>query len=360
MGCTECHGGVDALSSANVDSMLVLMDNSHEGMVVDPAANAEESCGRCHGDIVALNATSLHTSFRGYETLFEARTGLSFAENHEVAEEFKNECGVCHTTCGQCHISYPNSVKGGLVRSHKFLGRPSQSAHCTSCHGSRVGEEYLGSREGYSADVHYVPNSMNCVSCHDQTEMHGDGTEYETRYHSEAMPRCEDCHGGVAEDTPETNAWHAKHSDNFACQVCHSQDYKNCNLCHVAGTGIREPSYIDFKIGKNPLPELREEYDYVVLRHIPIANDTYSPWGVAEQDNFEALPTWKYASPHNIKRWTARTDTTGGVSCGYACHTTPDEGGWFLRQSDLDIMTDPDEQTANQEFIVPNGSPVNW
>ncbi len=341
-GCVACHGGVEGSNTKAA---------AHEGMVKDPSANYQQTCGVCHPNIASTFGSSLHSSFHGYETLFEARSGMEFENNHHLEEEFANECGECHTTCGECHVSRPRSVEGGLVQGHRFMPTPSQSDQCTACHGSRVGEEYLGTRDGYSADVHYVPQGKSCTACHSGHEMHGDGTVYATRYEVPDMPRCEDCHSGVA----DANSYHSTHWDDLQCQVCHSQDYKNCNKCHVGGTGIREPSYITFKVGKNPIPDERE-YEYVVLRHIPIAEDTYDPWGVPDLENYDALPSWKYASPHNIRRWTARTDTTGGVSCGSVCHNQPDVDGWFLRQADIDTLTAA-EQAANEPYIVPNGPP---
>lgn len=352
LNCVICHGGIDGEDDK---------ETAHTNLVSDPAANADEACSRCHAGIVNKMANSLHGSFKGYQTLFETRSGITFADHPEIEHEFSAECGACHTTCGQCHISRPDAVKGGLVQGHQFMPVPSQADQCTACHGSRVGEEYTGSREGYAGDIHYIPNLMKCTDCHSGSEMHGTGVEYATRYESQEMPRCEHCHSDVA----ASNNYHTKHWGELQCQVCHSQDYKNCNLCHVGGTGVREPSYLAFKIGKNPIPDQRD-YEYVVLRHIPIADDTYEPWGITSLDNFDALPTWKYASPHNIRRWTARTDTVdadgNAVGCGTLCHTTPDDdiAGWFLRQVDLDNMTDPKEVSANQAYICPDGSPTGW
>ncbi len=313
-----------------------------------------EVCGTCHSDVVEHYGTSLHNTFHGYETLFEQRSGLDL-EDHDMLEgEFRAECGECHTTCGSCHISRPKNVEGGLVQGHRFLPVPNQTNQCTACHGSRVGEEYLGTRDGYAADVHYVPGGMNCMDCHTGAEMHGDGTLYETRYQVADMPRCEDCHSGVS----EANNYHETHWDEIQCQVCHSQDYKNCNRCHVGGTGIREESYLTFKMGRNPIPEQRE-YEYVAMRHIPIAEDTYLPWGIGTLADFAAVPTWKYSSPHNIQRWTSRTEVAEGEGCGSACHGTPDVDGFFLREADLEGMS-PAERAANEPYIVPNGSPFNW
>jgi hypothetical protein len=119
------------------------------------------------------------------------------------------------------------------------------------------------------------------------------------------------------------------------------------------------PSYLGFKIGKNPLPELRD-YKYVTLRHVPISRDTYDGWGyTGGLPQYNSLPTWKYTSPHNIQRWTARTDTTGGRSCSDACHNSPATvDGFFLRQVDLDLL--PDEVEANLPYAVPDTDPEQW
>jgi thiosulfate/3-mercaptopyruvate sulfurtransferase len=239
------------------------------------------------------------------------------------------------------------------VAGHAF-GIPDMSENCTACHGSRVGEEYKGEREGYGADVHYVPNGMKCVDCHDRLELHGDGTTHEDRIASGNGPQCEDCHGSDA----QINDYHQAHWGELSCQSCHSQNYKSCNSCH-AGGGLAEPSYISFKIGKNPNPE-HVSYKFVTLRHIPIAPDTYRGWGVANLANFSAAPTWKLTAPHNIRRWTERTTVPEGGTCSTACHQSPDGvEGIFLRQADLDVQS-PAEAEANRDLIVPNGSPIDW
>jgi thiosulfate/3-mercaptopyruvate sulfurtransferase len=223
------------------------------------------------------------------------------------------------------------------------------SLQCTACHGSRIGEEYTGAHQGLRSDVHYVPNAMHCKNCHTGEQIHGDGTEYAHRYENASLTRCRDCHHIGAE-----NGYHATHGSEFACQVCHSQDYKNCNDCH-AGSGLQEPSYLQFKIGRNPISELRSG-SIAVLRHVPASEQTYSAWGV-ESSTYSSLPTFKYASPHNIVRWTSRTDTSGGQSCFNACHNTsngPD--GFFLRLSDLDTLSVA-EREANLPYVVPDGPP---
>ena len=53
------------------------------------------------------------------------------------------------------------------------------------------------------------------------------------------------------------NSYHSVHYSTFNCQVCHSQNYNNCGSCHVHGEGARIPSYMDFKIAVNPIPDLK-------------------------------------------------------------------------------------------------------
>jgi hypothetical protein len=340
--CIYCHGGQDG---------ILTKEAAHTGMIADPSEGMDNTCARCH-DAIAHNfrTSSLHSTMKGYHTMFEARTGQTIGSNEMYNAKFEQQCNKCHATCGECHISRPKSVGGGFMQSHLIRKSPDMSNQCTACHGSRVGDEYQGRNEGLRADVHYVPNAMKCTSCHDANEMHGDGTAYSYRYEVRNGASCRDCHAISNE-----NEYHATHGANFACQVCHSQDYKNCNNCH-AGDGIQDPSWMQFKIGRNPLPNDRPN-DIVVLRHIPISEQTYSGWG-AVTPSYSALPSFKYSTPHNIQRWTTRTEVDSGQSCGTTCHNTPNSvDGWFLRQVDLDNLSSENERQANLHLILPDLPP---
>ncbi|MCB9367408.1 MAG: hypothetical protein H6508_09535 [Calditrichaeota bacterium] len=341
--CIYCHGGQDGVLGK---------DEAHSGMVADPSWGENNVCARCHDGIAHNFATSsLHATMKGYHTLFEARTGRTIYATEMAGEKFEAQCNKCHATCGECHISRPKSVGGGFMNGHFIKRTPDMGNQCTACHGSRVGDEFQGRNEGYRADVHYVPNAMQCTACHDADEMHGDGTAYPYRYAVQNGVKCEDCHNIQI----ESNVYHDTHGSNFACQVCHSQDYKNCTTCH-AGDGIQQPSWMQFKIGRNPLYNDRPK-EYVVLRHIPVAEETFASWGVSTP-NYSSLPTFKYATPHNILRWTDRTQVPDGESCFYACHSTANSPeGWFLRQVDLDNLTSQNERAANQHLILPDGPP---
>ncbi|RMD94016.1 MAG: hypothetical protein D6814_14965 [Calditrichaeota bacterium] len=307
-------------------------------MVNDPAATPQKTCDPCHGSIGSQHLQSLHANLQGYKTMLLARTGQAEL-SPELTEMFQTKCTGCHTTCGQCHISRPKSTGGGFNAGHMFLKRPSMTLNCTACHGSRIGEEYRGTHPGIEADVHYN-KGMQCVACHTASEVHNASPTAKSRYEAEQLPRCEDCHTIGTE-----NSYHAIHRDKLSCQVCHSQPYKNCYNCHVGKTesGLRQPSELDFKIGRNPMKSARRPYDFVVLRHVPVAPDSYEEWAPGQMTNFAALPTWKFATPHNIQKNTPQTK-----DCTSSCHNNP---AIFLTPKDLEKLP-AEEQEANKNVVV--------
>jgi len=330
VGCVICHGG----DSRNEDKEL-----AHLGLVADPS---EANCNTCHKDIAHANAISLHTTLEGFKSALEARGG-NLEEGSPLCEVFENHCQECHTSCGQCHVSRPDEVGGGLVSSHEFRKTPSTKYNCVACHGSRVGAEYLGENAGIAADVHWSQESMTCAKCHGE-ELHGSGQSAATRYQNTSVVKCEDCHQDVWTNTAD-NPQHEQHLSDLSCQVCHSVTYKNCYGCHVSidpegiPCRVSEPSVMQFKIGYNPLRSSEKPYKYVVLRHVPTCGDTCTYYGESLFPDFDAVSTWKYATPHNIQLHTPQNE-----SCD-ACHGNRDI---FLTEDDIR----PEEMEANKGVIV--------
>jgi len=331
IGCTGCHGG-DATASE--------MEKAHTAMVAAPSDGENLICGTCHGDIAADHSGSLHKTMKGYYHLIEKRLGRDISTDSELVDHFNQECGKCHASCGQCHVSRPVSVQGGFVQGHNFFTPPDNKENCTACHGSRVGAEFYGENEGLAADVHWIPNVKRCEFCHDAASIHSTSSGARTRMEDTDIIRCESCHSG----SQSSNRYHRKHWGELSCQVCHSQPYKNCNSCHTGGAGITGSSYMTLKIAKNPLLSTSRPYQYVTVRHIPIARDTYASWGIADLPNYDSVPTWKYATPHNIKRWTAQTDTSGGAACAEKCH----KSSYYLTLDDLPA----EEVEANRAYVL--------
>jgi thiosulfate/3-mercaptopyruvate sulfurtransferase len=325
--CTACHSGQAGETEKEV---------AHVGLVSRPSEDFNAYCGPCHAQITDDYRDSLHLNQTGYWDAIETRAGT---ENHpELDEMFGNHCSSCHTTCGDCHISQPTSVGGGFIDGHLFNATPSLTRNCTACHGSRVGNEYMGKNEGIMADVHFRQARMACVDCHSAMEMHNsDGVceqchnglsqevvEVTHRYDGPANPDCRDCHL-EAVSGEDGNVMHSQHGGEFQCQICHSVTYSSCDSCHVSiseKTGNPKfetaGTYGTFVIGKNPLQSYHRPEKYVVLRHIPVDPESYSYYGENLLPEFDALPTWVYATPHNIQLNTPQTE-----SC-QACHGNAD------------------------------------
>jgi thiosulfate/3-mercaptopyruvate sulfurtransferase len=239
----------------------------------------------------------------------------------------------------------PTNLGGGLTAGHEFKKIPPMNLTCTGCHGSRIENEYKGKNRPVPADTHWIKGGMPCFDCHSADEMHGALGEAIHRYDGAPVPGCQDpdCHPGVAPGDGIAN--HTDfHFEAVSCQVCHSTTYKNCYSCHVAQEeGVPffkiEPSVMGFKIGYNPLQSEDRPWKYVPVRHVPIDPESFAYYGDDLLPNFDALPTWKYATPHTIQRNTPQTETCD------ACH-----GNAELFLTADDVL--PEELEANQDVII--------
>ena len=347
--CTKCHGGMQSSDK----------ETAHTELIARPSEGNPNACSECHPNVASVYANSLHATQQGYWTVLEAR---SAPENHPALEEmFGNHCARCHSSCGDCHVGQPASVGGGLFDGHLFTRTPPMTRSCTACHGSRVGNEYLGKNEGYPGDVHFREGRINCINCHTGHELYGQPAEcsqchtspQETalapanhRYAGLQSPTCESCHPDVTLRADNIEM-HTVHGADLSCQVCHSISYTSCDGCHVAISEKSgkpffetEGTYFTFLIGRNPLRSFTRPYKYVPLRHIPAIPDGYAFYGKDLLPNFNVLPTWAYTTPHNIQRKTPQTE-----SCN-ACHGNP---ALFLTADKVR----PEELEANAPVIVP-------
>jgi len=348
IACIDCHAGLNDPEK----------DVAHTDLIADPSEDPGETCGQCHPDLITVQTHSLHYTLQGYETSLSARSDPEGWDH--IEQMMGNHCDSCHATCGQCHISQPASVGGGLLDGHAFVETPPMSRTCTACHGSRVGNEFLGKNDELKADIHFRKGRMACVDCHSSDEMHGKPDscaqchpgpfQFEPmppdthRYAGLQQPRCETCHSIVAAALDGIDQ-HQVHGGDLACQVCHSVDYKSCDGCHVQLNEAGQPyfytegSYMTFYIGKNPIKSYERPYDFVLLRHVPIAEDSFAYYGEDLLPNFDTLPTWLYATPHNIQR-----ETPQNRSCN-ACHGNAD---LFLTADQVS----PEELEANRSVIL--------
>jgi len=353
VGCVGCHNGTD-----NTDDKEV----AHSGdFIRHPSVFANDKCASCHQSIVDNYSTSLHHG-TGQKRKVTIRSGLSGAEDfdqlpaHQIAG-YNANCATCHAGCGDCHTVRPPIGGGGLSNGHNLNKTPDMISVCVTCHVSRGGHAYLGVAPGTQPDVHLTQLGYKCIDCHDAAELHGDGQPVEQRYAYSRLPKCEECHS----DVKSKNVYHTMHADDFNCQVCHSQDYNNCGSCHIHGEGARIPSYLGFKIARNPIPDIKKGYDLTLVRRTLAAPDNWEKYDVAEYADFDAFPTYNYTSPHNLLRWTGRTQVGSQKSCYENCHIR-NEGG-VLVNKELYLFQDDllDWEHGASASIVVNGKlPESW
>ena len=306
LSCEECHGG---------DPNEPEYKKAHVGVVKDPSyPDAYNSCGICHEEIAEHYQESLHVSLSPFKKMIDIRSDKAADVHAKVDNAREHHCTSCHSSCGQCHISRPEAVEGGLLEGHLFLKRPPMQQVCTACHGSRIEKEYFGKNKGMKPDIHRE-KYFKCNKCHTADEMHGDGQEHANRYDVENGPKCSDCHEKIYDVKAKNAKNHWIHKDRVNCQVCHSQPYKNCYACHFGKDkqGLKyfktKESSMNFKIGLNPLRSEKRPEKYVLLRHIPVDQESFKFYVADGLPNFSKLPTWKMATPHNIRRQTSQNKT---------------------------------------------------
>jgi len=322
-GCESCHKGNPKAADR---------DRAHAGLVARPSRQPDTACAACHAKQVEQVKTSLHFTVRGEENLMKLRSAHRWPDVEPI---FRQACQSCHASCGDCHVSKAKSARGGLMDGHMFLKQPPMEEACGSCHGGRVVPEYLGKNEGFPPDVHWEKARMDCIACHSALQMHGDGTAYPDRHAVRTKPQCITCHPDAkAAGSPILQ--HAVHGDRINCVVCHATVYRGCENCHI-GEGAK--SSLQFKIGKSARPDA--PYQYTLLRHVPTVRTMLDPRVKDGMPNYDAVPTWKDTTPHNIQRKTPRT-----ASCNN-CHGN---ARIFLKPGDLN----PTEAAANAKVVVPN------
>jgi hypothetical protein len=100
-----------------------------------------------------------------------------------------------------------------------------------------------------------------------------------------------------------------------------------------------DDSQMLFKIGRNPFQSEKRPWEYVLVRHVPVEPDTFEFYGDALLPDFDNLPTWKYATPHNIQRITPQNES---------CNNCHGHAELFLTADDVE----PARRETNASVIV--------
>ena len=332
IACETCHGG-------NADAPDKSL--AHEGLVPSPSlSDPEGTCGECHEEIAASAKNSLHMTLAPFATILKSRANDDQYKTIDMGNE--RHCSQCHTSCGGCHVSRPASVGNGFVNGHIFKARSDLLNQCTACHGSRIGNEYLGKRG--QGDIHAIKGNMVCVDCHKAEEMHAAAPKnLKGRYHLKEAAKCTDCHKDLQRGEIRN---HNIHIGKVQCQACHSQTYTNCYSCHTGTDNEGLPYYTNqkdiegIKIGLAYEADVpAADFNFMLVRHIPIDPELFAHYEKDVFARFDEVPSWKRASPHNIQRKTWQTAT-----CNH-CHGNRD---LFLSNKDLLDY----EIKANKKVVV--------
>ncbi len=308
-GCVTCHSGNENAATR---------DLAHVGLVKRPSDDTD-LCGSCHGDIATNYSKSLHFTTVGMKNGVRPRLSATDIKAFD-GKVFVQSCNSCHASCGDCHVKGPtvSGISTGLIQGHRFV-RKDDAKTCAVCHNGRVYPEFTGEYGG-NADVHYQ-KGMTCTDCHKPAELHGPEASVPGRKALAEKPSCVGCHKPEAAKTDAAKTAHATHAGKASCSACHSSsEYRNCYGCHLGAGATSVPGLI---LGDNP----RKAGQLTTLRHIPTVRDTFAPAGIA-QSNYDSLPNYWDAVPHNTKK---RTDRTRDCA---ACHVAQ---AHFLKESDLPV-----------------------
>lgn len=180
---------------------------------------------------------------------------------------FPGDCSDCHWNydaddygvpaydVAYCDLNPDTSVVqvGVCAPNYDPATRFSQDDVCLGCHGRQAGEHRL------LTDVHRAIDAANpgevakfsCMGCHQETEMHGDGTALDSHLEdpktSCAQSGCHErelkiaggkkgtggaCKGDKGGVNQRCETFHVQHMDDVDCTACHVESNTTCNSCH--------------------------------------------------------------------------------------------------------------------------------
>jgi hypothetical protein len=134
-------------------------------------------------------------------------------------------CKNCHAAgCDRCH-KLEKGKKECREAAYSLEAARDQSV-CLKCHGrerAMIKIDHKAKQE----DVHSL-QGLECVDCHSQREIHGDGGKYVSLKQPGAMDtQCENCH-----DSVKPTEAHTVHKEKVDCKACHIRHVVSCTNCH--------------------------------------------------------------------------------------------------------------------------------
>jgi hypothetical protein len=187
--------------------------------------------GQTETDARNFAPTSLHTTIKGMEIFYTTDgTDPGF-----IGAGYESLTGVPYNTlgCKDCHDPSnpkPYTDPDACDKCHTDLVTFTDAipnSTCAGCHGRQNKEAAKG-----FTDVHDTAYP-NCADCHTWTDLHGDGTAYNSMLEPGAVTTsCEGCHTGTSPVGPAVDASHDPHAGKLHCSACHVKSVITCYNCH--------------------------------------------------------------------------------------------------------------------------------
>jgi len=232
-GCAKCHGG---------NKFATTKEEAHQGIVKNPSQleYTQKFCAECHSEIVSRIKINLMETQRGIKDVLKEQWVHKSSGIHDkifaqelVDSHFSKACASCHINQKEEVFHDKSLAKGGGCADCHRVGEKKEGQHssfstvipsenCLKCHNrsNRIGISYFGKfeSEGYGtpykdgnfthaldsnrfyydlpADVHHQKAGMDCIDCHTEKGVMGDGRE--NKHMEEGVDiTCKDCHSPV-------------------------------------------------------------------------------------------------------------------------------------------------------------------
>lgn len=271
--CLHCHVPIHCVSETKCqDCHMDVAQSRSDPNTLHGRLPGVSSCGNCHPEHKGKDSYLTLLAFKNVDHF--VLTGFSLAKHQENYDGTAMDCTSCHSQegtiletldCVTCHAGEDHDYISGHIDEY--------GTRCQECHDGKdrmMDDEwkhaaYYALEQGHAevdcmdchADKVYVGVSTDCVTCHEEPEMHLGvfGTEcaychdaqawvpavlkqhdFVMAHGDEAIAECETCHGGTYTsypcDTCHTDAdMHTAHVDVV------TEDLHDCISCHPTGRG---------------------------------------------------------------------------------------------------------------------------
>lgn len=394
--CAKCHLANAEGEAACGHCHVSVPDSAGGGLVaghrMSRTPNTESNCTACHGSRVKDEYFGLNQAL--FARNLEAKGSTIPADYVFRGTTLKPDVHKAAAMgCEACH--YREEMHGsGVVAGDDRYGVTGRT-ECRDCH-------VLSNDNVFHLPMHV--DNLACQVCHAQPYKQCFGCHTDEKADSKGLMVGYFENNGtdptrLARTAPDWSAATTYAKDVYVTHGgVHYRSLAASNMNHQPGTAGSEAWWlaanptklvpgdglITFRVGKNPRYGKPGAPKYAVLRHAPVDSEVFDYSGanagapqvtglipVTGTTNLASLPTWKYATPHNIQRNTLITTAPagGGTACDN-CHSARYTQFWLTDPIGNAFGWVPDptvagnekyqfEADANVDTVVPVPPPMN-